>query len=79
MFLQHSKCLPTCRCTWLFPSTRRVLGRVFDAASSNYARAGPAGAPHHLQSCLAVAEHGGIHAHPSDVNTLAGVNATKPK
>jgi len=31
-----------------------------------------------MQLCLAVAEHGGIHAHPSDVNTLAGVNATKP-
>ena len=35
-----------------------------DAASTSYA----AGAPHHLQLCLAVAEHGGIHAHPSDVN-----------
>ena len=41
-----------------------------DAASTSYARAGPVGAPHQM--------HGGIHAHPSDVNTLAGVNATKP-
>jgi hypothetical protein len=49
-----------------------------DAASISYARAGPVGAPHQMQLCLAVAEHGGIHAHPSDVNTLAGVNATKP-
>ena len=49
-----------------------------DAASTSYAWAGPAGAPHQLQSYLAVDEHGGIHAHPSDVNTLAGVNATKP-
>jgi len=39
-----------------------------DAASTSYTRAGPARAPHHLQLCLAVAEHGGIHAHPSDVN-----------
>ena len=30
--------------------------------------------PHQMQLCLAAAEHGGIHAHPSDVNTLAGVN-----
>jgi len=51
---------------------------VNDAASTNYARAGPVGAPHQMQLCLVVAEHGGIHAHPSDVNTLAGVNATKP-
>jgi len=55
-----------------------VLGRVFDAASTSYARVGPDGAPHHLQSCLVVTEHGGIHAHQSDVNTLSGVNATKP-
>jgi len=38
-----------------------------DAASTSYARAGPVGAPHQMQLCLAVAEHGGIHAHPSDV------------
>jgi len=55
-------------------------GRSFlanDAASTSYARAGPAGSPHQLQLCLDVAEHGGIHVHLSDVNTLAGVNATK--
>jgi len=48
-----------------------------DAASTNYARAVPVGAPHQMQLCLAVADHGGIHAHPSDVNMVAGVNATK--
>jgi len=49
-----------------------------DAASTNYARAGPVGVPHQMQLCLSVTEHGGIHVHPSDVNTLTGVNATKP-
>ena len=32
-----------------------------DAASTSYARAGPVGAPHQMQLCLAVAEHGSMH------------------
>jgi len=48
-----------------------------DAVSTIYARAVPVGTPHQMQLRLTVTDHGGIHAHPSDVNMVSGVNTTK--